>query len=551
MTDSLSGILGRIGLFILCAFLCLPLLVILSSLLWPDVEAWQHLIDTVLTEYVVNSLLLTVGVGLGSLSIGGVTAWCMTQYQFTLRSVMRWCLLLPLAMPAYIIAYTYTGILDVAGPLQTALRATFGWQYGDYWFPEVRSLTGAIVLMSLVLYPYVYILGRTAFSEQSSRFSEVSELSGLSRWQKLWKVSLPLARPALFTGVALAMMEALADYGTVHYFGINTFTTGIFRSWYAMGNQLLATQLAGILCMFVLIVLVLEQYSRKKIRYYQRSGYSTATYRKQLTGWKNAVVCLVCVLPVALGFLIPVTQLMIWTMSTFSRLISSDFFILVMSTFALGLIAALMVVAIAMLFSYQQRWSNSRSAKWQIRLLSLGYALPGMVVAVGVLIVFGFADKQLNHISYALTGNYLGLLLSGTLAAALFAYCVRFLSVAIQNTEAGIARISPTIDNAAASLGADKTRTLLFIHLPILRASVISAVLLVFVDVLKELPATLVLRPFNFNTLAVRAYELASDERLVEAALPAITIVLVGLIPILLLTKTLDQPNRSQSVSTK
>lgn len=539
--------MGRTGLFILCAFLCLPLLVILSSFFWPDFEAWQHLIDTVLAEYVVNSLILTLGVGFGSLTIGGLTAWCMTQYQFTLRSTMRWCLLLPLAMPAYIIAYTYTGILDVAGPLQSMMRDIFDWQFGDYWFPEVRSLTGAIILMSLVLYPYVYMLGRTAFSEQSSRFREVSQLSGLSRWQYLKLVSLPLARPALFTGVALAMMEALADYGTVHYFGINTFTTGIFRSWYAMGNQFLAMQLAGVLCLFVLVVLVLEQHSRKKIRYFQRSGTVAENQRKQLTGWRNSCVSVLCCLPVIFGFVIPVLQLLFWTLNDFSKLFSEAFVTLAVSTFSLGLAAAVIVVLLAVIFSYQQRWLGSKAARWQIRLLSLGYALPGMVVAVGVLSVFGFADRQLNHASHALTGNYVGLILSGTLAAAIFAYCVRFLSVALQNTEAGIARISPTIDDAAAGLGAGKMRTLRSIHFPLLRASILSAVLLVFVDVLKELPATLVLRPFNFNTLAVRAYELASDERLSEAAMPAITIVLVGLIPILLLTKALDKPNRSQS----
>lgn len=529
----------------LCAFLCSPLLVIGVSLLWPDSAAWQHLIDTVLIEYALNSLMLAVGVGAGSLIIGGATAWCMTQYQFTLRTAMRWSLLLPLAMPAYIIAYTYTGILDASGPLQTSMREWFSWQFGDYWFPDIRSMGGAIMLMSLVLYPYVYILARTAFSEQSPRYKEVSQLNGLSAMQHFSKVSLPLARPALFTGVALAMMEALADYGTVEYFGINTFTTGIFRSWYAMGNQLLAIQLAGILCLFVLLVLVLEQYSRKKIKYYQLATVMQgSSSRIKLSPGKNILVCLICFSPVLLGFIIPVIQLAIWALGNIETLFSADFLKLVTATFSLGVTAAVTVVILALLFSYQQRWVGDRISAWQIRLLSLGYALPGMVVAVGVLVVFGFADQQVNQLSYKFTGQYLGLIFSGTLAAAIFAYCVRFLSIALQNTEAGFARISPSIDDAALTLGASRIKTLFTIHSPLLRASLLSAMLLVFVDVLKELPATLVLRPFNFNTLAVRTYELASDERLVDAALPALTIVLVGLVPILLLTNALDRVNK-------
>ncbi|MGO4892778.1 ABC transporter permease [Flavobacterium sp. W21_SRS_FM6] len=545
MLRTLQALTGRTVLLILCAFLCSPLVIIIASLLWPDSAAWQHLINTVLSDYVFNSIVLTLGVGCGSLLLGTATAWCMTQYEFSLRQVMRWLLLLPLAIPAYIIAYTYTGILDVSGPLQSTLREAFDWQFGDYWFPEIRSLGGAILLMSLVLYPYVYILARTAFSEQSPRFKEVSALAGLSASQHFYRIVLPLARPALFTGVALAMMETLADYGTVAYFGINTFTTGIFRSWYAMGNQLLAIQLAGILCLFVLVVLVLEQHSRRRIKYYQASTVIDSRHdRIKLRGAQNITVSLICFLPVLFGFFIPVLQLVVWAMSQLDTLLSADYLTLVTSTFSLGVGVAILVVCIALLFSYQQRWANNRFSYWQIRLLSLGYALPGMVVAVGVLVVFGFADRQVNQLSHLISGEYVGLIFSGSLFAVMFAYCVRFLSIALQNTEAGFGRITPTIDDAAATLGASRLKTLVTIHSPLLRASLLSALLLVFVDVLKELPATLILRPFNFNTLAVRTYELASDERLVDAALPALTIVLVGLLPILWLTKALDNVNK-------
>ncbi|MBT0587548.1 ABC transporter permease [Alteromonas oceanisediminis] len=531
----------RGSLLLISAVLCAPLLIVVSHLFIPEVSAWQHLRSTVLADYVANSLTLTLGVGIGTLLIGSVTAWCMTHYEFAARRILRWSLLLPLAMPAYIIAYTYTGMLDVAGPVQQLLREWFNVNYGDYYFPEIRSLPAAILLMSLVLYPYVYILARTAFSEQSQRMREVSSLHGRTSASHFWQVSLPLARPALFTGAALAMMEALADYGTVHYFGINTFTTGIFRSWYAMGNRNVATQLAAILCLFVLLVLVFEQHSRQKLRFYQQGAKQQSNQRDALVGWKSALVSFLCALPVILGFVIPVVQLLWWSASQYEQLWARDFVDLITTTFSLGILTAVLVVVIAIVFSYQQRWSASSLSRWQLRLLSLGYAIPGMVIAVGVLIMLGWGDAQLNHLSHTLTGDYVGLVLSGTAVALILAYCIRFLSIALQNTESGMMRISPAIDDAASTLGAGKFRLLAKIHTPLLRASVISAALLVFVDVLKELPATLVLRPFNVNTLAVRAYELASDERLIDAALPAITIVLVGLIPIVVLTKALDK----------
>ena len=519
-----------------------PLFLVIGHLLSPDTDVWQHLIETVLVDYIRNSTLLTVGVAGGTLLIGTLTAIFITQYEFSFRRQLKTLLLLPLAMPAYIIAYSYTGLLDVAGPLQTFLRDSFGWQYGDYWFPDVRTLPFAILMMSLVLYPYVYILARTAFSEVPDSLREASVLQGLSHRQFMLRVAMPLARPALFTGAALAMMEALADYGTVSYFGINTLTTGIFRTWFAMGNREVATQIAASLCLFVLLVLVLEQYSRRRLRYYQNPTAASRTVtRRRLTGSKNVLALIVCGLPVLLGFVVPTIQLFVWAFSRLDTIDWPAYLNLVYATFMLGGGTAILVVLIAVLFSYQQRWLPSVLGKWQLRFLSLGYALPGMVIAVGALIMLGWFDNFLNDIWYQLFGEYVGLIFSGTLFALVFCYCIRFLSVALQNTEAGIARISPSLDDAARTLGASRFKLLRIIHLPIMRASLLSAGLLVFVDVLKELPATLVLRPFNFNTLAVRAYELASDERLYDAALPAITIVMVGLLPIIIVTRTLDK----------
>ncbi|MDM7859961.1 iron ABC transporter permease [Alteromonas sp. ASW11-36] len=524
---------------LLTAALLAPLAVVIAHFAIPDVSIWQHLIDTVLASYVINSTILALGVAVGTLLLGTLTAWLMSHYSFTGRRVLRVALLLPLAMPAYIIAYSYTGLLDVSGPLQQVLRETFEWRVGDYWFPQVRSLPSAIILMSLVLYPYVYILARTAFSEQSASMREVAKIHGYSSAQYFIRVSIPLARPALFTGAALAMMEALADYGTVQFFGINTFTTGIFRSWYAMGSRTTAIQLAGILSLFVLLVLVFEQHSRRRIKYFQQTSVRSSPLIV-LSGWRNSVVCACCFLPFLLGFVIPSVQLLVWASMTFEHIVWSDYWQLVSATFGLALVTAFIVVLIAALYTYQNRWSGSALSRWQIRLLSLGYALPGMVIAVGALMVLGWLDGNINNLLHAVTGRYAGLILSGTVFALVFCYCVRFMSVALQNTEAGILRIKPSLDEAALTMGATRSEVLSRIHLPLLRASLFSAGLLVFVDVLKELPATLVLRPFNFNTLAVRAYEMASDERLFEAAMPALTIVAVSLVPIFLITKTID-----------
>lgn len=522
------------------AVIILPLLIVAFSIFDIDTRLWQHLFATVFSEYVINSLILALGVGLGSIVIGSYLAYLMVNFDFVGKSILTWFILLPLAMPAYIIAYTYTGILDYAGPVQQFLRDTFEWQRGDYWFWDIRSLSGAIVMMILVLYPYVYILARTAFAEQSHNYLKVSELAGYSRWRHALRVSLPLARPAIITGASLAMMESLADYGTVAYFGVSTFTTGIFRTWFGMGNIQGAAQLSTVLCMFVLILLVLEKHSRKDASKYQSRANAT-TLRTKATGLKAIAIFLVCMLPALLGFLIPFSQLAFWSMQYAQVGELSDFLSLLKNSFLLALIGALLIVAFALLVSYTKRITQKTSVKTAEQALSLGYAIPGIVIAVGVLIFAGWADKSLNKIIMEYFDYRLGLVFSGSIAILIFAYAVRFMSVALQNTETGLQRLAPKLDNAAMSLHGSIFKMMRKIHIPLLSGSLISASLLVFVDILKELPATLVLRPFNFNTLAVRAYELASDERLLDAALPAISIVLVGLLPVILLTRQLNK----------
>ncbi len=532
-----------LGIAFCCLVLVAPIGLVFSSLAFPQVEVWQHLYQTVLADYVINSLLLAFGVGVLVILIGTPLAWLIARFDFVGRQQIQWIVLLPMAMPAYIIAYSYTGLFDFAGPVQTQLRSLFGWQYGDYYFPEIRSLGGAVLMLSFVLYPYVYILAKSAFAEAAVNLEEVAKSLGASSRRYIFKILLPLARPAILMGTALAMMEAFADYGTVQYFGVSTFTTGIFRTWFGLGNGMAAAQLAALLTSFVVLLLLLEFYSRRKIRYYSSGQKHQVCQRAKLTGGRSWLAASLCLLPVVLGFIVPVVQLIVWAYEVGAEQLDSSFWQLVWNSFYLAAITAICAVSLALFFAYAKRLNQYKAIHVLVSSVSLGYALPGTVIAIGALLILSQGDVLINGVTEAWFDVSVGLVLSGTLFALVLAYCIRFLAVAMHNVETGMARIKPNIDNAAKSLGCNTRSILTRIHVPLLKTSVLSALLLVFVDVLKELPATLVLRPFNFNTLAVRTYELASDERLMHAALPALSIVLVGLIPVALLTKMSDNPD--------
>lgn len=536
--------LPQLPVLSLALLLLMPLFVVFSSWLQPDWPLWQHLRNTVLADYLQNSLVLAAGVGIGALLLGTGLAWLVVFYRFPGRNLLQWLVLLPLAMPAYIIAYTYTGLLDFAGPVQTALRDSFGWRYGDYYFPQIRSLGGAILLLSLVLYPYVYLLARTAFAAQSARLAEASLSLGLSRRQHFFKVTLPMARPALVTGMALAMMEAFADYGTVQYFGVPTLTTGIFRTWFGMGQQSGAAQLAALLCSLVLVLIYLELASRRQLHFFYQGQAHKPVAARQLRGSKAVIAWLLAMVPLTLGFLWPAAVLLGWALQDWQQLLSPSYLQLLWHSFSLAIMAAVLVVTIALLLAYGLRLYRQWPSQLLIRLAGMGYAVPGTVIAIGVMWPLGYLDNQLDLWLDQLFGLRSGLLLSGTLFALLLAYTVRFLAVALQGIEAGLGQIKPSMDQAARSLGLSGRLVLWRVHFPLLRSSVLTALLLVFVDVLKELPATLLLRPFNFNTLAVRSFELASDERLADAALPALTIVLISLGPVMLLARALDSSER-------
>lgn len=519
----------------------LPLFVVVFALIellvGGDYTTIGHLWRTVIPEYVSHSVWLMLGVAVGVITLGVSTAWLTTSCRFPGQKILSWALLLPLAMPAYITAYTYTGMLDYSGPVQDTLRSVFGWSYGDYWFPQIRSLGGAIVVLSLVLFPYVYLITRATFLQQSATTLEAGRSLGLTPWQCFVRIALPLARPAIVTGTTLALMETLADYGTVQYFGVTTFTTGIFRTWYGLGDLTGALQLAGLLLAAVISLILLERWSRKQARYDQRNPRPATPF--ELRGGKAWLASIACWLPLIFGFLLPALQLAAWSIERWEVWATGDFWQLTWNSFALAFVAALLVVMLALWLAYGRRQVPTRAVRSSVAFAGLGYAIPGLVIAVGLLVLLTSVDGVIIDLSKRWFDYNPGLLLSGTLFALLFAYAVRFLSVALQTVQAGLAEIRPSMDEAARIHGYRPMQVLRLIHLPLLRPSVLTAIILVGVDVLKELPATLVLRPFDFNTLAVRAYEMAGDERLADAGPPALMMVLVGLIPVILLSRAM------------
>ncbi|HSM82965.1 MAG TPA: iron ABC transporter permease [Nodosilinea sp.] len=527
-----------VGVALIALVMLLPVAIILTSLFTNSSDTWAHLATTVLPEYLRNSLVLMVGVGVGVLALGVSTAWVVSTTQFWGRRWFEWLLLLPLAAPTYILAYVYTDTLEYFGPVQTALRALFGWQRAtDYWFPNIRSVGGAILLFSLTLYPYVYLLARVAFLEQSTVTLEASRSLGRGPWRSFWSVALPLARPAIAAGTALALMATLNDFGTVAYFSVATFTTGIYRTWFGLGDRPAAVQLSAVLLLFILALVVLEQQSRRRARYYQGMARTIAQSRYPLRGLRAAGAWLTCATPVLLGLLIPTGLLLAMTLRNAEATLNRDFFVLSGNSLVLAVLAALLAVLLALVMAYGLRLNGTPPLKLAVQGANLGYAVPGAVIAVGTLIPLARFDNAVDAWMRQTFGFSTGLLLSGTIIALLFAYLVRFLAVSFGAIEAGLGKIKPSLDDAARSLGQSPNQTLLKIHRPLLGSSLLTAAMLVFVDVMKELPATLIIRPFNFDTLAVRVYQYAADERLIEASAPALAIILVGLLPVLWLSK--------------
>ncbi|MFM2044201.1 MAG: hypothetical protein RLY86_2777 [Pseudomonadota bacterium] len=517
----------------------LPVGIVLTRVFVPTDGVWSHLAATVLPRYLTNTALLMAGVGTGVLVIGVGTAWLVTMCRFPGRRVLEWALLLPMAMPAYVMAYTYTDLLQFVGPVQTALRETFGWTRQDYWFPNIRSLGGAAAMLTLVLYPYVYLLARAAFLEQSVCVLEVSRTLGSSAWRTFTRVALPLARPAIVAGLALALMEVLADFGTVQYFAVDTFTTGIYRTWFALGEPVAAAQLAAVLLLFVATVMALERVSRGRARYHHSTGRYRPLPSFELRGIRAAGALLACALPLLLGFIVPLLVLADLSLGGGDALFGPVFLRLAGNSFTLAGITAVIAVALAAMVAYGLRMRPTPLLRGAARVAAMGYAVPGSVIAVGILIPAAAFDNTVDAFMRETFGISSGLLLSGTIVALVYAYLVRFLAVSFNTVEASLGKIRPSLDMAARVLGYSPGGTMVRVHVPIMKGSLLTAGLLVFVDVMKELPATMIVRPFNFDTLAVRVYTLASDERLAEASTAAIAIVAVGIIPVILLSRAI------------
>jgi iron(III) transport system permease protein len=520
------------------ALVLAPIVSVVSNIFLSSETTWSHLVSTVLPDYVWNTLLLVFLVAAGAMFFGVLSAWLVTAYSFPGQRLLEWALVLPLAMPAYVMAYAYTDWLQAAGPVQTVLREITGWRVREYWFPEIRSLPGAAAMLSFALYPYVYLLSRTAFLDQSRTTMEAARLAGYGSWGRLWHVALPLARTAIVAGTALALMETLADFGTVSYFAVNTFTTGIYRAWLSLGDPVAAGQLATCLLIFVLILLSLERLHRGRALY---AGKRAPMPPQSLLGWRALATCAFCATPVLFGFLLPAGILLALAANEPEARFGPRVYSLVTNTFTLAGVAAVAAVLVALLLAYAARSVKSPVVHGANRLAVLGYALPGAVLAVGILLPLGKIDNAIATWMHAQFGVKTGLLLTGSMTGLIYAYLVRFLAVAFQTAEAGLTRVTTSMDDAARSLGLSPVRTLARVHIPIMSGSVATGTLLVFVDVMKELPATFAMRPFNFDTLAVEAYNLAKDERIAEAAVPSLVMVGIALLPLILLLRQITR----------
>jgi iron(III) transport system permease protein len=535
---SRDGLRALSAVALLVAAICaLPMIAVLLAALLGGTDTITHLMQTVLVRYAGTTLLLVCLVSLGTFSVGVGAAWLVTMTRFPGVRFFEVALVLPLAFPAYVLAYAYTHVLDHPGIVQTALRTLTGWGPRDYWFPEIRSLGGAAVMLVLVLYPYVYLLARAAFLQQSATTFLAARALGASAWSAFFKVSLPLARPAIAGGVLLAVMETIADFGTVAYFGVQTFATGIYTSWFSLADRAAAAQLALCLLSFALLLAMLERAQRGRAQFHDPSRRQQPMEPARLTGRHAAFAIFLCGIPVLFGAVLPVIVLVTMGLGSEQDLFSPRYQGFVRNSLTLAGVAAVLTVAAAISVGFFQRVRSGRLANGAAYVARLGYAVPGGVIAVGLLVPFATFDNALDAFMRAQFDISTGLLVTGSIWLLVLAYLVRFLAAALGAYEGGQAMVPANMDAAARSLGQTPGGTLRRVHLPLLAPSLLTALLIVFVDVMKELPATLIMRPFNYDTLAVQAYRLASDERLEGAAVPSLVIVAIGLLPVILICR--------------
>lgn len=530
--------LGATTASLLIAFLVvLPVLAVASALLSPTPEVWQHLWDTLLPVLLKNTVILLVGVGVGTLVLGAGLAWLVTAYEFPGRSLFQWLLMLPMAVPAYVMGFVFMATFDLAGPVQQTL---LGWFGTVAWFPEVRSPMGAVLVMTLVLYPYVYMLALVGYRGISASAFDTARVHGYSQAHFFWKVVLPISRPAIAAGVALALMEALADFATVRYFNFPTLSDGVVRIWHGMMDLQAASELAGLLAMFALVALVLERSQRGRTRYHESGGKSPGLPRIVLRGRSRWLAVGACASVVALAFALPISQLGLWAAQEFQRMTPGTaqvYLELARNSVVLATLAAAVAVLLAIVLSSGVRLAGNRSARWAATLATTGYAIPGPVLAVGILLTLTPLDHAINYVTEGWFGVTVGLVLTGTVVGLVYGYVARFLAVAYQSTDAALEKVKPSLTLAARTLGASSWRIVLRVHLPLAAPGIIVAGALVFVDVMKELPITLMLRPFGYETLATWVWQMSAESIWSGAAVPALAIVLTGLLPVVLLLK--------------
>jgi iron(III) transport system permease protein len=512
-------------------FFILPLFFVLSSLFGEFNDNWSHLIEYVLPKYVSNSLILIFGVAILSLILGVGTAWFLTNFDFLGKSWLEWAIILPLAIPPYILAYTFTGLFDSYGSANEMIRYLFNLESDFIFFPNVRNIYGAIVVFSFTLYPYVYLTTRMAFLNQSRSLMEAGKLLGNSNRLLFFRLAVPLVRPAIIAGLALVIMETLSDFGAVDHFAIQTFTTGIFRTWYGMYDLSTAMQLSSFLFIFVAIFIFLERFERRRMSY----SYANSTFKKtdssSLEGFKNFFAFLFCFLPLFIGFILPIIELLNWAVFFPSEnFLSNNLIATLLNTIFLGVTAGIICSIFALVINFLKRFHKGWLLGFSSQLLTLGYALPGIILAIGIINFFSFLDKNFLNLFFEVT-------LLGSLIGLMLAYVIKAYALANNTIESGFQRINFSIDDVSLSLKKSKFDIFFKIHMPLMKTSILTSLLLVTSEVIKELPATLILRPFNFDTLAVTTYIYASEERMYEAASPAIMIVLIGLIPIMFLSK--------------
>ncbi|NLS12759.1 iron ABC transporter permease [Vibrio sp. SM6] len=521
--------------------LVLPIIAIFYTAVGETDALFSHLFATVLPTYTLNTIWLTLAVMLLSLLFGIPSAWLMAMCRLPSERILQWALVLPLAMPGYIVGYVFTDWFDYAGPIQMGLRNLTGWQAGDYWFFDIRTLGGAAVVLALVLYPYVYLLCRAAFMEQNISLLQSARLLKCSPWQSFTRVSLPLARPAIAVALSLVAMETIGDFGTVSYFAVNTLTTAVYDTWLGYSSLTAAAKISALMLLVVLALLSSERYSRRKQKLFQNQFRRGESQRYRLTGWRKWLALLWCWGLVIVAFVLPLGQLALYGYRYFAQSWTDEFASYALNSLYVSLSAAVLAVLVALVVNFYQRLTGLRRARTFMRLSSLGYAVPGTVLAIGVMVAVLFVDRSINDMAKVLDWGRPGLLFSGSMFAIIFALVVRFSAVAIGSIESSLAKVSPSLDMASRTMGCSANEMLRRVHFPLIRRGALIAALLVFIESMKELNASLLLRPFNFETLATYVYNFASDEQLELAAMPAVILVLVGLLPLVLVNRSLEQ----------